>query len=164
MSRNHPLACACLLLISAALPASAEFYQYVDSKGIVHYTDTLSTIPSIYQSHVTQPQQAPVLPGEKIIRETGPSASQEDLEEWAATQKNLLEEIEALNRKHKLLTAEKERIENIRADMTDKADIIVYNQKVKGINAKIRKFKEEEKRLMAGIEKYNASLKPLTAE
>ena len=41
-----------LILVSFSMPASAEFYRYVDEKGNVHYTDDLSTVPKNLQTDI----------------------------------------------------------------------------------------------------------------
>jgi len=46
------------------IPASAEFYQYVDSKGITHYTDKIATIPAKYQSQLQKRHKRNTLPEE----------------------------------------------------------------------------------------------------
>jgi len=40
---------AILLTLTAVLPASAETYQWTDSKGVVNFTDDPSTIPRRYR-------------------------------------------------------------------------------------------------------------------
>jgi len=48
------MACLCF-----SLPAKAEFYQYTDDKGVVHYTDDYSTIPEPYQSQIDSHPETP---------------------------------------------------------------------------------------------------------
>lgn len=140
-----------ILMLFLALPASAEFFQYVDNKGITHYTDTFSTIPPAYQSQVALHQIAPA-----------PTEKNPEPEKRIIAQKTLLEKRDALNRKFEQLAAEKERIESARKTMTAEADIALLNDQIQKINENIRRFKKEEKRFIAEIERYNASLKPLS--
>jgi hypothetical protein len=55
------LATAALIFIS--IPAHAEFYQYEDKNGVVHYTDNFATIPEQYRSQISShPETPPVSP------------------------------------------------------------------------------------------------------
>lgn len=146
---NNRIACLGLIIVfSLALPASAEFYQYVDTRGITHFTDNPSTIPLQYQSQVALPPT-----------QTEPPIKIPALEKLTREKKMLLEKKDALDRKFEFLTAEKARIEKTRRTLTDDSDIALYNQLVKEINEKIQKFKKEEKRFMLEIKRYNASIK-----
>jgi len=58
------LAIMSLLLFIFAIPSSAEFYQYIDNKGITHFTDKISTIPATYQPQVNREHKRNSLPEE----------------------------------------------------------------------------------------------------
>jgi len=45
MSKYFIIAIFSLLPLIIGLPATAEFYQYVDGNGITHLTDNPTTIP-----------------------------------------------------------------------------------------------------------------------
>jgi len=62
------MATAAFILVSNA--ANAEFYQYTDDKGVVHYTDNFATIPEQYRSQIashpeaatdTSPEKSPAI-------------------------------------------------------------------------------------------------------
>ena len=65
-----------LLFIAAAQPVSAEFYKYVDSRGITHFTDTFSTIPPQYQAQIARHADISTPLGNNANKKTsGPRAS-----------------------------------------------------------------------------------------
>jgi len=163
------IAIVCSVLVFSAIPSSAEFYQYVDSKGITHFTDKFSTIPAKYQSQVdrhheeiiTLPEEVPypeyMEPHE--IKSKTPKIS------GLKTEKSvLLDKKKAMNQKFEMLMAEKQEIESSKENVADKEDIIIYNRRVKEINKKIRQYKEEENRFQSEIERYNESITYLIAE
>ncbi len=64
MPEYFKITIVCSLLLFLAIPSSAEFYQYVDSKGITHFTDKISTIPTRYQSQLESRLARNTLPNE----------------------------------------------------------------------------------------------------
>jgi len=164
------------LLLILSLPATAEFYEYVDNKGITHFTDNRSTIPPQYQSQIEQY-------GEKVSRQrltkkdfprkTGNAPSVDvrsdiddelaakpaEISKLAEKQKILLDKKQALNKKFELLMTEKQALEKRRETITDKREIVRHNIRVREINQKIRKFKKEEKGFKSEIERYNELIK-----
>ncbi len=66
VSRGIQLFCICVFLLLFVSPASAELYKYVDQKGIVHYTDTKSTIPSQYLPQIETYEES-AAPAEDIF-------------------------------------------------------------------------------------------------
>ncbi len=153
MLRHYIIAIVFSLLLIPAIPASAEFYQYVDSKGITHFTDNISTIPTEYQSQLEQHEEIILLPEEDS-----------DIDKLTSERKILLDKKEALNKKFETLAAEKKELENTKGDMKDEASVARYNDSIRAMNEKIKQYKAEEKRFKAEIERYNKLIEPLTTE
>jgi len=73
MSQHFKIAIVCSLLLMITIPSSAEFYQYVDSKGITHFTDSISTIPTEYKSQLERHPKIISLQKESVYIETDDS-------------------------------------------------------------------------------------------
>ncbi|MGB9498495.1 MAG: hypothetical protein ACKVE4_01835 [Dissulfuribacterales bacterium] len=54
MRTSYKIYIICILLLMGTLPVSAEFYEYIDESGIIHYTNSLTTIPPEYRSQLTR--------------------------------------------------------------------------------------------------------------
>lgn len=160
----------CSLLLIFAIPAYAEFYQYVDSKGITHYTDKISTIPATYLSQLQIRYERITLPEElpyPEYEETQPAAIKSKTPKIAKlrSEKNrLLDQKKRMDIGFEVLIAEKQQIESRKDNRQDKESILTYNKKVQEINKQIQLYKKEEKRFIIELESYNKSIVPLTVD
>ena len=170
MPEYFKITIVCSLLIFLAIPSSAEFYQYVDSKGITHFTDKFSTIPTRYQSQLERHHARNTLPTKlpyPEYEENQPAEIKSKAPKLAtlSSEKNhLLDQKKMLDQGFEILIAEKQRIESNKDTMQDKKSILTYNQKVKEINRKIHRYKEEENRFILELERYNESIDSLLAK
>ena len=149
-----------LLFIAAAQPVSAEFYKYVDSRGITHFTDTFSTIPPQYQAQIAQ--HADISTPLEIMQTKKPAVPApvpDEISELAIKQQRLLDKKEILNKKYEVLMAEKQALENSRQTIESETEIIAYNTRVQQINKKIKRFKIEENQFMTELDQFNRSIK-----
>lgn len=154
------------LLLILAVPATAEFYEYVDNKGITHFTDNRSTIPPRYQSQIEQ--YADIVPGQSGMGK-GSSRKPDDTssvdghsniaDELAEKHTLLLNKKQALNKKFEMLMTEKQALEKRRETITDKRGRVRHNLRVREVNQKIRKFKISEKQFLNEINNFNTAVK-----
>ncbi|MDA3898797.1 MAG: DUF4124 domain-containing protein [Desulfobacteraceae bacterium] len=160
----------CSLLLIFAIPAYAEFYQYVDSRGITHFTDKFSTIPATYQSQLQIQYQKNSLPERLPYPEYEDAQLHEKksrshrITELKAEKSRLLDQKQMLNQGFEILISKKQRIESNKENMKNKESILTYNKNVKEINKKIQLYKKVENRFILGLKRYNESIAPLTAE
>ena len=163
------------LLLFIAIPVTAEFYEYVDNKGITHFTDNRSTIPPQYQSQIEQyGERVPLHTGTKkaVARKPGVAPSVDvhsniddelaakpaEIAKLAEKQKILLDKKQVLNQKFEVLMAAKQTLEKKRETITDKREIIRHNLRVREINQKIRNFKRNEKQFLNEIDNFNTAV------
>jgi hypothetical protein len=170
MPEYFKIVIVCSLLLIFAIPSSAEFYQYVDNKGITHYTDKLSTIPDKYLSQLQIRHERIILP-EKLpypeyeeIRPHEIKSKTPKITELKAEKSRLQDQKKALEQKFEFLIAEKQQIESMKENMKEKESILTYNKNVKEINKKIQRYKKEENRFILELERYNESINFLTTE
>ena len=67
MRTSYKIYIICILLLMGTFPVSAEFYEYIDEGGIIHYTNNLTTIPPEYRSQLTRFDEIKTKPNEKNI-------------------------------------------------------------------------------------------------
>ena len=163
------------LLLIPAIMATAEVFEYVDDKGITHFTDNRSTIPPQYQSQIEQytdtvPVQSETKKdfsrksGSARSVDTGSNIADElaaepaEISRLAEKQKILLDKKQALNQKSEMLMAEKQALEKSRETLTDKGEIVRHNLQVREINQKIRQFKISEKQFLNEIDNFNTAV------
>jgi len=142
-----------MLLLFAAAPAMAEFYEYVDARGITHFTDTFSTIPPQYQSQIAR--RADISVPRKTKRPDAPAAIPDEISELAEKQQTLLNKKEKLEKKFEMLMAERQALEKNRQTIKGETHIITHNTRVQKINKKIEQFKIEENQFMTELDQFN---------
>ncbi len=98
----------------------------------------------------------------KVIEKGSNEVNEKDeslvLAKLESTRKVLSNKKEALNKKFLSLMKEKQEIETS-VDEDDEKSVLKYNENVKKLNIKIKKYKKQKKILQAEIEKYNYSIK-----
>lgn len=170
MPEYFKITIVCSLLLFLAIPSSAEFYQYVDSKGITHFTDKISTVPTQYQSQLERHHARNTLPNGLPYPEYEENQPAEikskapKLATLSSEKSRLLDQKKILDQGFEILLAEKQRIESNKSTMQDKESILTYNKKVKEINEKIQLYKKDENRFISELERYNESIDFLLAE
>ncbi len=170
MPEYFKITIVCSLLLFLAIPSSAEFYQYVDSKGITHFTDKISTVPTRYKSQLERHHARNILPNELPYPEYEEKQAAEikskapKLATLSSEQSRLLDQIKRLDLGFEILIAEKQQIERKKETMQGKESILTYNNKVKDINKKIQLYKKEENRFIIELERYNESIDFLLTE
>ena len=68
------------ILMTLALPASAEMYKWVDEKGTVHFTDDISSIPEKYREGVEERETPKGTPDQEVREKPAPTPAQKTSE------------------------------------------------------------------------------------
>lgn len=117
-----------LLLFIFTTPVRCEYYQYVDQKGVKHFTDNISQIPedqrknlNIYQS-IKSPEKEPAAePDNKMTAES------------------LTIQRAELDKKYNDLIAKKQKLEDQKKEINETR----YNELVNELNREIRQYQIE---------------------
>jgi hypothetical protein len=133
----------------------AEYYSFIDSNGIKHYTDNILEVPvdqrpnlNIYTS-IQSPQK------ENSIQEP------EDKKENSSNHESLLIIQEELKLEHDTLFGKREELEKQKQSLDNNA----YNELVIQLNIEIEKYQDKLLNYETRVEQYNAQLdKPDTPE
>jgi hypothetical protein len=167
------------LFIICVMTASAEFYKYVDERGVVRYTDDASRIPVPDMQKVQKYQEAP--PQQPAAEETAPpesapvagDASQpvnQEAPEVSSDSAGLETGQKADPEKlRSMLEKEKDRLDvayrNLKKELDDlqrekeaantKNRVRAYNQRVLALNKKIEAYEMQRQELNEKIKAYN---------
>ncbi len=170
------IACLCF-----SLPAQAEFYQYTDDSGVVHYTDDYSTIPEPYQSqidsHTETPKDSPGKAGdteEKNIGQTAPDEDQTaDREpgEAASGQTEAAEEEESssaaadqLTRQREELVEKKEQLDQQYEELLEKKKALESSREEMSDDEEIKAYNQKVQELNEKINQYHEKESTLKAK
>lgn len=170
--RRFPLAVlagafACLLLSFSPISSRADIYQWEDSRGTLHFTDDISTIPQAYRKKATQLmreapsvisplQTSPPPGGEPPAPSMGGLSQEEETARDAARQKEeLASEVE--QQKAKIAAKEKHirevddkrslAVNPLRNRLVDQADLDLYDKYMAELPGDKERLKETESRL-----------------
>ena len=140
----------CFLFMFFALTVSAEYYLYIDTNGVKHYTDDISEIPenqrpklNVYQSIQTSPEKKP---REEEQIETKSTISLESL----GTQRDeLVNEYNALIKRNEALAKQKK-------TLNEKE----YNKLATQLNIEIKQYQDKQQPYEKLVEQYNEQIKP----
>ena len=138
----------CFLYILSASFVFAEYYHYVDKKGIKHYTDDISKVPedqrpnlSIYQSIQSPDKKEPPKTGNTINTITP---------EFLVIKKDELDnEYDTLVKKTQALTKQKKTIGEKK-----------YNELATQLNIEIKQYQEKRESYEKLVEQYNEQIRP----
>ncbi len=146
-----------------AFAVHAEFYQYTDQSGVVHYTDDYSTIPEQFRPQASaisqvpkdlsppQADQSQSLDASEI--NTGSTGDQAD--NLQGKRKELVKRQETLHQQYKILLNEKEKLEARGGELSKKSEVQAYNKQVRQLKEKIKTYQEKVSALESEIQKYN---------
>ncbi len=146
-----------------SLPASAEFFKYIDENGNVRYTDDFSKVPKDQQTKIRQyntpdyEEPAPADAGDAASEESSegadPGKKAEDvIEERARLERVKLE----LDREFEAIQQERAKLAEQSKKTTTEESRKAYNEKVVELNEKIKKYEEKRQQFNAQVEAFNA--------
>jgi len=159
-----------LLLICVLLPASvwADFYQYRDQNGFLHFTDNIANIPEDQRSNVdcyttSEDVIVPEESSQKVGREAQPASSvsgiKEETETTEANEYKRLDKIKAaLDAEYAELMKEKQDLLEYKETITSlsETEFRAYKEKVTRLNQRIATFEKRRRTFKKKADAYNA--------
>ena len=171
-----------LILIGLMLPSPvrAEFYKYVDQKGVVHYTDNLAEVPKDQRPGVatySQPEdfakpeeaaetaapEAAAEPGEKAAEPSGGGAEEttkgtRTVNTQAAAEVERLQKIQNdLDQEYDSLMVEQEALKKAREAIKVDKDMRAHNEKVRALNQRITDYEKRRKAFKKEADAFNST-------
>lgn len=153
----------CLIWFSVllfCLPASAQFYRYVDEQGVVRFTDDLDKIPEKQRSKVTsfEESKSKNVPSESLQQEENKGS---DNAPTAERFNKKIEELEGkrrqLDAEYKALMEKKEAI--IKMDKKTRVGIIKYNETITKLNEEIQIYENKRLAFDKEVEAHNEMIR-----
>lgn len=134
--------------------ANAEFYNYTDEKGVVHYTDDYSTIPekfrneSIANDEIISDYTDEIKKPEMEIEATASNADNGE-------RKKLLNKISAHEQEYGLILKAQDELNNFRQLINTKKEAEEYRGRAEMLKNRQRLYNENERKLFREVEAYN---------
>jgi len=170
---------AVLLPLLLALPASADFYKYVDENGTIRFTDDITLVPpeqrkklKIYEeAEPPAPAPAPAAEeGEQPPEEAAGQAPADALgvtedqlrameEQLRAMKEQLDEKNAALAEEYNALTEERKALESRRGKFRTKGQVKQYEEAIRRLNEKSAAYEQKRKRFEEEVRAYNQTNK-----
>jgi len=163
-----------LILISAllaALPASAEYYKYIDEHGNVRFTDDITMVPREqreklreYEDYreseeVSEPSEATAAtpPGKAPEPEPAPAGNEDIVEQG----KRLEQERTALDTEYKALTEARRMLEERRGEFRTKGARKEYELQIIQLNERNAAYEAKRRAYDSEVLEYNTKLDQL---
>ena len=155
-----------IVIMLAALPASAEFYKYVDENGNTRFTDDLTMVPPDqrekfrpYAEEADKPEAASDAGATPPAEPPAPPADSEEgrtpEEDLVELGKRLEEEQAALDREYKALMEERKTIESQRQEFRTKRAMKEYEAQITTLNERNAAYEERRAAFDREVTGYN---------
>jgi chromosome segregation ATPase len=151
-----------LALLISVIPASAEFYRFVDENGNTVYTDDINKVPVEQRENVQSYEEALSDPAEATDEK---HSLPETVNNNAATadenpkeRERLQAQEKELSREYQDLMTQRARLDEEKSQAISGDQISEYNQKIAEFNARIQSYEKKRSALESEINAFNQGL------
>jgi len=134
-------------------PLSAEYYQYKDKDGVVHFTDNLGDVPEEQRAEVNRYEEIEEKPNKKISK-SNQDGDGKEIETLLHLQA-LNREKEFLDKDYERLVTKKQRLKKEKASLATSVEVTAYQNKIKRLNQEIFEFEERRKKFEKKAKEFN---------
>jgi hypothetical protein len=148
------------------MPASAEYYRYVDKDGNVHYTDDLTSVPEDQRTDINEytgfqsgsnvqekDEQEEEMP--QPLPENQQVKNIPDMDKFSEIKKQLDQKKEKLDEEYRALMEERKDIEKNKNKYRSNRQAKKYNKAILEFNGKIEDYERRKKLFNKEVEEYN---------
>lgn len=153
------------ILLMTAMPASADFYRYIDANGAVRYTDDLNQVPPDQREEVPNYEESKTTvttPAQTANPSTEPAPATPKTDEPPVTEADLDQQRASLKDRKQELDRSYEEIRKERQDLiatskytTSKARAKEIMDRKAALEKKIRQYEDARKKYEADVTAYN---------
>ncbi|MBC8443716.1 MAG: DUF4124 domain-containing protein [Deltaproteobacteria bacterium] len=153
----------CLVVILFSMPASGEFYKYVDDSGNVKFTDDLTQVPIDQRPKAKTYIESKGAPEEKAddSETVKKEADQNIRKEMDLRKVQLDREKAALDKEYETIMKEQKALSEEQKKAKTRVQVIKFNKKTVTFNENAAQYEKKRKDLDERIAKYNEELKQM---
>ena len=155
-----------LLIFGFSSKSAADYYQYLDKDGNIHFTDNLTDVPTEQLNQIKSFESAkPEKAVTKAVNERykQPSKTPPDLSTWDGQVQSAAQELEREKDELKLiynkLAQEKAQLQEISTATMNPDEKKAYKQKTDELNTKIGQYHNQCNALKSKIDKFYQEIK-----
>ncbi|MGM0417620.1 MAG: DUF4124 domain-containing protein [Thermodesulfobacteriota bacterium] len=138
--------------------AIAEFYNYTDDSGVVHYTQDYSTIPDKYKSQIEINQEIQSENTDQPDEEAADledSAQENTGDEFEEKSKELTKRGSELDDMYSRIKNMEQELNEYREEIKNKKEADIYKERMEKLNNLVEEYEKKRSKLNKDIEAFN---------
>lgn len=147
--------------------AIAEFYNYTDDNGVVHYTQDYSTIPDKYKSQIEINQEIQSENTDQPENDTGDSQKSDRVnagDNFSLKSKELTKRSSELEEMYSRIRQMEKELNEYRKEINTKEEADIYKERMEDLNDLVKEYENKRSELNKDVEYFNNKIKENTEE